>query len=75
MLCDVCTQASIGAIVAFYCACSGGMLVINKLAGELAVSPQNPARSACGEKSSNLECAVTNAAKACCPYRHFRSRA
>ena len=24
----------VGAIVAFYCACSGGMLVINKLAGK-----------------------------------------
>ena len=29
-------QAGVGAIVAFYCACSGGMLVINKLAGETA---------------------------------------
>ena len=34
LCCDVClVQSGVGAIVAFYCACSGGMLVINKLAG------------------------------------------
>ena len=39
--------ASVAMVVGFYCLCSGGMLVINKLAGAFAMQPSLPHSSVC----------------------------